>query len=407
MKTFPTLYKRTKTKAIQYWIVETVDNSSGVAIVKESGQLDTPNPSYHREEVKEGKQKRSVMEQADFQAESDWKKKRDEGYKSLEDLGLTEKEGIYRWNDGLQPYASPSLFTALDIRLPQFNTDSSGNVKPMLATDWTKIKNIQYPCYVEPKLDGVRCLMIVDPQASEELVVTFLSRSGKEYNSLAHINYAVMNYLSTAAPYPNKFVLDGEIYSDELNFQEIVSAVKAYKPNSLKLKFRAYDIVSSQTQMERRNSLKELVKSLESEHIQTITWSVAQNSGEVKKFHDMWVQEGYEGAILRLFDGKYAQGQRSRELLKVKEFDETEFPAIRLEFGQRGVEDLLVVCETTDGREFKAKVQGTLAQKEVIYSELQNFQSDNSNVLATIKHFGFTEDGLPRFPIGKAIRDYE
>jgi hypothetical protein len=44
--------------------------------------------------------------------------------------------------------------------LPQFNTDASGNVKPMLAkaVDW---KKVQYPCYIQPKLDGVRCLMIV------------------------------------------------------------------------------------------------------------------------------------------------------------------------------------------------------------------------------------------------------
>ena len=119
----------------------------------------------------------------------------------------------------------------------------------------------------------------------------------------------------------------------------------------------------------------------------------------IKQAHDQWVSEGYEGAMIRHLDGLYGQGQRSSDLLKVKEFDETEFKFKQFETGLRD-EDLIAVCENADGKEFRAKMIGTREEKEVIknYPDLEGSQ-------LTVKHFGWTDDGLPRFPIGKAFRD--
>ncbi len=96
MKQFETLYKRTKTGAIQYYAISVTlqDNWRGAQIIKESGQLNTDNPIIHVEKINAGKNIGKVNEttpeqQAELQAESDWKKKKDEGYKSLIDLGIT------------------------------------------------------------------------------------------------------------------------------------------------------------------------------------------------------------------------------------------------------------------------------------------------------------------------------
>lgn len=403
-----TLYKRAKTGKIQYWQIE-VQALTYPTIFKESGQLGTASPLQHMEPIKIGKNigksnETTPMEQAISQAHSDWNKKRDEGYKSLTDLGIGHQNGgvhhgLFTIHGSVQVPAK-SLEEVLDACLPQFNTDASGNPKPMLATDWKKIKKINYPVLLQPKLDGVRCLMTI---AADE--VLFWSRSGKEYLTLAHIANSIMPYLEEERKRSKSiwFILDGEIYSDELTFQEIIAAVKKQRPESLKLKFRAYDTISTADQGQRWDDTVALVDKIASSEVQLVPTWVANNEEEVKAHHDTWVQEGYEGAMIRLYGSKYAQGQRSRELLKVKEFDETEYYFQRWEKGLRD-EDLIAVCWISiladDAKEFKAKMVGTVAEKLELATRLIPQDS-----LITIKHFGLTEDGLPRFPIGKAFRD--
>ena len=148
-----------------------------------------------------------------MQAESDWKKKRDEGYKNLNDLGIRfpGETGIFSTTDN--DYGT--LEAALNNELPQFNTDANGNVKPIMAKHWDGGKKVKYPCYIQPKLDGVRCLMIVE--ATEGDVpdtwhhrVTLQSRSGKEYTTLQHIAHEVL--ASGLMNSKETIILYGEIY---------------------------------------------------------------------------------------------------------------------------------------------------------------------------------------------------
>ncbi|RUP42186.1 MAG: hypothetical protein EKK63_02495 [Acinetobacter sp.] len=403
-----TLYKRSKTGKIQYWKVAVLALTYPT-ISKESGQLGTTSPIQHKEEIREGKNfgkanETTPMEQAISQASSDWLKKKDEGYKSEIDLGIGHQKGgvhhgLFTIN-GVAQVPAKSFEEILDLVLPEFNTDALGNVKPMLATDWNKVKSVQYPVLVQPKLDGVRCLMISDGDT-----ITFLSRSGKEFTTLEHIQLEVLNYIlkyENSTPERNVFILDGEIYSNELTFQQIVAAVKKQRPESLKLKFRAYDIISTGTQQERWEATVDLVDKIASPEVQLVPTWVANCKEDVIMHHDTWVQEGYEGAMIRLLNGMYTPGQRSRDLLKVKQFDETEYYFQCWEKGLRD-EDLIAVCSTSiladEAKEFKAKMVGTVSEKKEL--ELFPIKVDS---LITIKHFGLTEDGLPRFPIGKAFR---
>ena len=414
--THETLFKRTKTGAIQYWkVLTSPDEHHGCHIVKESGQLGTISPITHREFLNCGKNvgrsnETTPEEQAESQALSDWTKKHDEGYKTLKDLGIITpgEDHVFEIGNGEGYFAGyGTLEAALNNEMPKFNSDSNGNPKPMLATCYTKVKNITYPCYIQPKLDGVRCLMVVDTDANPLLggPVKFLSRSGKDYLTLGHISSDVITYLADQLEHPIQFILDGELYNESISFQEIIQAVKKQCPNSLKLKFRAYDIVNNQLQKTRLAQVKELVKVIDSPHVVLTETYIAHDLTEVKKCHDQWVNEGNEGAMIRLTNGSYSQGQRSRELLKVKEFDETEYKFYGWDLGQR-LEDLLALCATENGSQFKAKMIGTREQKEALYIKYQG-TNITSDMKLTVKHFGLTTDGLPRFPIGKGIRDYE
>ena len=420
MKQLETLYKRAKTGDIQFWKIQITEGIGHAHITKMSGKLGTNNPLIHEECITEGKNLGKANEttphqQAHLQAESDWKKKKDEGYKSLKDLGIeactvgdlvgqymmTKTHGIYTYG----------LRYCLEETLPKFNTDANGNVKPMLAktVDWRKVK---YPCLVQPKLDGVRCLLIIG-QKDDELYLegsaTFLSRSGKPYTTLNHIEQDVITFVKSFGDAVCDFILDGEIYSDELTFQEIVAAVKKERDFSKKLKFRVYDIVSEELQIDRWNQVQHLVNLIRSPHITFVDTHSACQQSDIKELHDKWFKEGYEGAMIRHTDGKYGQGQRSSDLLKVKEFDENEFYFLRFETGQRE-EDLIAVCAKIDSSDsvvqydktFRAKMQGNVAHRRALETA-----GIPVGTAITIKHFGWTDDGLPRFPIGKSFRDYE
>lgn len=375
------LYKRTKTGKIQSYKIWVEDTT----IIKETGQLDGKKV-LHKEVILDGKNigksnETTPLQQAESQALSDWTRKHDEGYKSLDDLEITSE-------------------AELEVILPQFNTDANGNKKPMLAksVNWDKVT---YPCLVQPKLDGVRCLMVVDDKADP--IVRFLSRNGKEYSTLNHIKFDIFTYLAKHIdPASNgifKFTLDGEIYSDELTFQEILEAVKKQRPSSLKLKFRAYDVLATNIQEQRIQVVRTIVKKIDSEHINVVDTLLFYKKEEIIQAHDIWVKQGYEGAMIRLLNGIYGEGQRSNSLLKVKEFDTNEFTFNKFEIGQRE-EDLIAVCFSDKG-EFRAKMIGTKEEKETLQKK------EHLGEKLTVKHFGYTDDGLPRFPVGITFRNYE
>jgi ATP-dependent DNA ligase len=400
--TLEILYKRAKSGAVVFWEIMTEDESDSTTVItKRSGQLGTTSPIQHQEVVQTGKNigksnETTPKEQAEAQAKSDWTKKLDDGYMTLEALSILKITDGYQVEDGF----FMDLGKVLTYTLPKYNSDANGQPKPMLATCWTKVKNITYPCYIQPKLDGVRCLMVVS-NLGDGPEIKFLSRSGKEYTTLDHIENDVLAACWVENNVDANFILDGEIYSDEISFQEIIQAVKKQCPNSLKLKFRAYDIVNDEPQHTRRHSFANIVDAINSPYIVELKSAIAISSENVKEYHDTYVQEGHEGAMLRLPNGTYGQGQRSRELLKVKEFQDAEFECVGLGTGQRE-EDLLACCETKDGKSFNAKFTGTREYK----AELKR-NWDNKPKMVTIKFFGYTTDGLPRFPIAKGVRDYD
>jgi len=375
MKKFDTLYKRAANGAIRKWMVSVYEEPFGQFNVQRlAGQVNgtfTPAIDYDVQGKNIGRANETTPEyQAEFNAQSYWNKKRDEGYKTLSEIGVsTEAE----------------LWSAL----PQYNTDAQGNIKPMLAktVDWTKVK---FPVLVQPKLDGVRCLMVV-----KNGEVSFLSRSGKYYTTLAHIEAEMLLKIEG----DDDFILDGEVYSHEISFQEIISAVKAQGPNSTKLHFRAYDVVNDRVQLDRLKELVTYIRGMDFKFIHIVNTEVANNKDEVLEMHKNAVEIGYEGAMIRFLDGKYKQGVRSSELLKVKEFNEEEFDCYELTTGKRE-EDVIALCRTAEGKEFKAKMMGTREEKEELMDAFEPAK-------LTVKFFGWTNDNIPRFPIGKSFRNYE
>jgi ATP-dependent DNA ligase len=405
----PILYKRAKTGAIQFWKVWT----NGPKVIKQSGKLGTSNPIEHRE-LCIGKNigksnETSPEQQAELQAKSDWTRKHDEGYKTLENVGILSFSDGYSLsiNEERRPLAE-----ILDKVLTEFNTDASGNVKPMLAPTkcWVfgNPKN-RYPVLAEYKLNGVRATIVLDWKRigpDMDVSVQILSRTGKPYDTLSHIADILKEAMQDHwdSEYEQTLILDGEVYKHGWLLEEISEAVKKYRPGiTEELEFWIYDLpLSKENQKARTNKLLEIVSKINHIKISRPIEIPLYNDQEVQDHHDQAVSAGYEGLMLKAPDGTYEQGVRSRYWTKVKMFDETEFKIIGYTLGQRGIEDLMFICAAPGGP-FEVKLSGSTAFKQQIWDEYiepgihigKNF---------TVKHFGYTKYKIPYIPTGKGIR---
>ena len=126
--------------------------------------------------------------------------------------------------------------------------------KPMLAYPVSD-KPINYSklTIIQPKLDGVRCLI----QHNTWGVVAY-SRTGKEWKNINHILKELVPFFQK---YPN-VILDGELYNHDLrdNFEKIISLVRKTKPTdedrleaSKLTQFHCYDTIMEHMPFDQRN----------------------------------------------------------------------------------------------------------------------------------------------------------
>lgn len=269
---------------------------------------------------------------------------------------------------------------------------------PMLAHDFGKVKKIAYPLDMQPKLDGVRCIAKwVDG------VVVLMSRSGKPF-LIPHLSDAIASFL------PKKKKLDGEIYKHGLTFQEILTLVKRPREESTQLEFHVYDCMDEdEDQLTWSDRYKDLCATLglalELGPVSLVPTWTANSPEEKDEIYVRCIEAGYEGAIARLHTGLYLYGYRSRELLKIKDFADAEFPIVDAYEGVGKFEGCITwVCVTEKGQRFSACPKGTLEEKREAWQAWQANPKEFEGKSYKVKFFELTDDGIPRFPIGLGFR---
>lgn len=343
-----------------------------------------------------GKARRTVSEQAKLEYDSRVNKYMDKGYKKLsKSIDLYTKE-------------------ELDALLPEETTDSEGNLKPMLAKDFhnvaTSVLEKQW-WYASRKLDGVRCLMFV-----KDGEVHTSSRGGK--------NYDTSTYHITCNPKLKKFmldnpslILDGELYIHGYSLQALSGLARLKKETDKcdELQYYIYDIVdTSKTFEERLEILDHIKEELQLNfnpnktfedgelQVQMVPHIRVEGWTQIKKTHDNYVKEGFEGAVIRRPDKKYGVNKRTNDMVKIKEYRDKEYKIVGFSEGLRP-EDMVFVCETENGKRFEAKPIGP---RELKYEYLERIK-EIVGKMATVKYFSFSDEGIPTQPVLKCIRDYE
>ena len=272
--------------------------------------------------------------------------------------------------------------------------------KAMLAHKYNPDK-ADYPAFIQPKLDGVRCLF--DASGA-------FSRAGNQFMNVDHIKEALKPFF---AKNPTA-VLDGELYNHGLkdDFEKIISLVRKKKPTKEDkleaaelVEYHIYDVASMTfaTYTTRLNYINDLTYT---HPICKVDTQVALDFDEAVKMHKKNLKLGYEGSIYRSFEGKY-KGTRSWNIMKFKDFHDAEATIINYEVGKGKREGTLgkFIMEDEDGNVFGCP-PGKGYDYKGMTDLLENIH-DYIGQVATFTYFQRTQAGSYRHPLFKCLRNYE
>jgi ATP-dependent DNA ligase len=118
-----------------------------------------------------------------------------------------------------------------------------------------------------------------------------------------------------------------------------------------------------------------------------------------------YMGRGQEGAILRDPKAPYMVDKRSNGLQKLKAFLSKEYKIVEGQEGNgREAGAVVWVCTTgVGGSLFKARPLGSIEERKRLYRE----REQHIGKLLTVKYQDLTLQGVPRFPIGLTLRNYE
>ena len=281
--------------------------------------------------------------------------------------------------------------------------------KPMLAYPVSdKPINYDEPVFMQPKLDGVRCLIQYERkvQPREDVVVAY-SRTGKEWKNIQHILAELKPFFQK---HPN-VILDGELYNHNLrdDFETIISLVRRQTPDDIDMlesadlvQFHCYDIIDETKTFEERNYFisKHVKPSYCVKHVETQLVTSERSS---KNVHDANLIAGYEGSILRTND-TYAC-KRSHNLRKFKDFHDTEAMLIDWVEGKgkrKGTIGKFMAVDA-DGNVFGMPVMDKFKYLQENFEEMKTWLGKT----ATFTYFERTKANSYRHPLFKCIRNYE
>lgn len=279
-------------------------------------------------------------------------------------------------------------------------------IQPMLAykvgnkeVDWSE------KVFMQPKLDGVRCVISKDGA---------YSRTGKEWLNIHHITANLEPFFEK---YPD-VVLDGELYNHELkdDFEKIISLVRKTKPqegdrveSAGYVQFHCYDYIPGPALRQAKFSSR--IVWLEAELpvsycVKFVSTYEVNKYEEALNLHtDGFLASGYEGSILRL-DRPY-ECKRSYNLQKFKDFHDTEATIIGYEAGKGKFTGLIgkFIMQDDGGIEFGCPI-GKGYNFDDRRKILENIH-DYIGQRATFTYFERTKAGSYRHPLYKTLRNYE
>lgn len=358
MTILPRLYKSTKTGAIQICDISYENDQYHVTFGQLDGKLQTNSTTCQGTNIGRANE-RTPIQQAEFEALADHKKKIKSGY-------------------------SLTMETTSEVTLP---------AKVKVYQD--NLKNIKFPAHSTNKLNGVNGLY---KRNGSDL--TLYSRGGEVYPEIPHLS----NHIHTIMDELNSNELNGELYIHGEHLQDIQSAVK--KPNELspRLTFNIFDIADSKEVYTIRSAKLSLLHSnlyltghTSLQHIGFITSVTCHSHEDIEAHFNQAILNGYEGTVIYNADHLYIYNQRSSNAFKYKKALDAEFLIIGYELDKQGNPTL--ICQS-EGGPFKVRPTGTQEYRKQLLADMPN----NIGKYYKIEYETLSKSLVPLKPIGLGIR---
>lgn len=385
MKTFPTLYKLTGRGNLQQWTISAGEKMDGSGtIVVEHGQVGGKlqcSVDVVTEGKSAGKKNATTpIQQAALEAEAKWRKKQErEGY--VEDQARAEAG----------------------------ETDAAGGIPPMLAKTFEDVnpKYRVFKAHGQRKLNGVRCIVQIDNGD-----VSLWSRKRKPLPGAPHVQALYKRLFKDVNGF---FKIDGELYRHGWSLQKISGFCRkeGTKPGFEQLSHNVYDLPVYETGgperpwFQRKNDIDHLFEVYighDLPEIKKVETVVLDSEAHMEDVTTSFIKEGFEGLMYRNLQTEYEEDVRSYGLLKVKRWQDREFPIVAVNEGRGKFTGLAVfTCKTDEGKEFDCCAPGNFQDREEFLRQGDKLIGK----MLTVKFFEWTEEKKPCFPVGMAVRDYE
>lgn len=277
----------------------------------------------------------------------------------------------------------------------------------MLAAKYKDHPNLPSVWLAQPKLDGFRCY------ANSEGI---WSRSNKPFPTCPHIHEALQELFEV---YPT-LVLDGELYNHEYKhdfnqIQECVGSKKASQDQidraASMVQYHVYDLVDLDPALRnwpfhmRTSTLRFLFDEVLKDKMLSDGKTPMFVYVETKAFTNLqdytdqagaWIEEGYEGSMIRIRDSVYEFG-RARTLLKDKQFEDDEFVVEDVLEGEGNRSGMAgkILFTSKQGKKCRANIRGNFA----FYRELLAQKDSYIGTEVTVRYQNITPDGSLRFPV--------
>lgn len=209
-------------------------------------------------------------------------------------------------------------------------------MKPLLATDFEEEKLV-FPFYVQPKIDGVRGLNMLGKLTGRSLK-THKNRYTTDFYS--H---------SCLVGFDGELAANSDVHPDLCRLTSSALSTIEGEPYTL---WWLFDYVTPLTKnlsyKQRYGLLVDRVRELY--HINNDVWQrlrivpnfLCHNMHELSMYETKWLEEGYEGVIIRRIDAPHKEGRstvKQGQLLRIKRFIEEEAEVLEIVEGEENTNE--------------------------------------------------------------------
>lgn len=330
------------------------------------------------------------------------------------------------------------------------NTNTNVMYFPMLAKAWKDgNKHIKYPCYIQPKLDGVRCLTYIERKNGDINNVIMYTRTKKHFPNVEYLQEILLPFLKnlfddSEKPYQSIY-LDGELYKHGQKLQDISGRSRNEEKTNMDdfdldniNEYHIYDCFYPEcldlTFSERKQHLDDLYDEIKnstiddyeylpkgivaSDIIKPVHCDIVNNLSDANKLFEKYTKLDYEGIMFRNMSGVYLANStktgsfmRSNDLVKMKQKFSDEYEVVGYTEGKRGKDKgaIIWICKTKNNERFNVTPKNITYEerKELFINAENNFEKKYLGRMITVEYEDLSKKNVPQRAKALTFRDYE